>query len=175
MLLGTDILTPEEFVINPAKRFVTIGACDNMVAPITVTKDYAQMTQHRMVRVSKTTVVPPHTRRLIPIRTNNLNTLSPDTDYRFVPKFNRSSAHLALHGMFPEWVVDVKTSTVVAYYNNSDHDVTVRASATVGDVLGPQNQTTTPPIANSLLLALFPLWDSPSMGQNRESAYAWTR
>ena len=77
-----------------------------------------------MVRVSKTTVVPPHTRRLIPIRTNNLNTLSPEKDYRFVPKFNRSSAHLALHGMFPESVVDVKTS-VVLYYNNSDHDVTV--------------------------------------------------
>ena len=57
-----------------------------------------------------------------PIRINNLNTLSPDTDYRFVSKFNWSSAHLALLEMFLKSVVDVNTSAVV-YSNDLDHDV----------------------------------------------------
>jgi hypothetical protein len=86
-----------------------------------------------MVRIATTTVVPPHSRKLVPIRTNSIKELAPDMDYRFSPKYTRSSVHLALHGVFPEADVDTNT-TVVAYYNNSNHQVTVRANTPIGEI-----------------------------------------
>jgi hypothetical protein len=133
VLFGNDIITPEGMIIDAQHRYVTIGSCNNMVAALTLTKAKPLLAQHRMVRIASTTVVPPHSRKLVPIRTNSLKELAPDMDYRFSPKYTRSSVHLALHGVFPEAVVDANT-TVVAYYNNSNHKVTVRANTPIGEI-----------------------------------------
>ena len=132
ILIGNDIIQPEGIVIDPTFHFAKVKSCDDMLIPIKLSKSRAEILQHRIVRVAKTTVVPPHTRRLVPI--GPTTPLPQGTDYRFSPKYTRGSAHLALHGVFPEAVIDNDTK-VVAYYNNSDHDVTIRASTSIGEVM----------------------------------------
>jgi hypothetical protein len=128
-LIGNDVLAPEGFVVDPGRRRATIRSCDNMVLPLKVLKR-PQVIEHRFVRTARATVVPPHSKRLVPVRVN----LPEGTDYRFNPYFTRSSAHLAVSGIFPEAVIDSKT-TAVAYYNNSERSIKIPANARIGEVI----------------------------------------
>jgi len=129
-LIGNDILEPEGFVIDPGRRCATVRALNNMAVPLQVLRK-PQIIDHRFVRTAQTTVVQPFTKKLIPIRADKL----PDgTDYRFNPHFTRSSAHLALSGIFPEAVVNSSTSAL-AYYNNTDHNVKIPANARIGEII----------------------------------------
>jgi hypothetical protein len=67
---------------------------------------------------------------LIPVRVKGL---TPDRDFRFHPHFTSQTSYLAMHGLFPEAIIDSKTSAI-AYYNNSDTRIRIPCNVTVGEV-----------------------------------------
>lgn len=96
-------------------------------------------------------VVQPQTSRRVPIKIRG--TLPANRDFRFNPHYNSSTAYLALHGLFPEAVLDHKTSSVV-YYNNSDTVVRIRKNKKIGLVsdwdLNDRLAETTPESVNAM-------------------------
>jgi len=55
-----------------------------------------------------------------------------DRDHRFLPRYDHSIAHLAVHGTFLESVLDTG-SMFVAYYNTSDADIFLPANTRIGE------------------------------------------
>jgi hypothetical protein len=83
------------------------------------------------VSTSKNTVVKAHTSRKVPIKVKG--TLPPNCDFRFTAHYNSSTAYLALHGLFPEAVIDHDTNSVI-YDNNSDTAIRIRKNEKIGTV-----------------------------------------
>ena len=117
-------------IVDTQKRIVSMGSCD-MVASLKLTRQ-KDTVQSRVIRVAKSITVMPNTRTLVPIKFSK--PLRNDRDYRFQPQYAKLSTWLAMHGIFPESILDHNTS-VTAFYNNSDTKVKIPASAYIGEAL----------------------------------------
>ena len=128
ILVGNDILEPEAIVIDPSKGIMSIGSCD-MTSPIRIRKK--EPFTSRLVRVAATTTIPPKTAMVVPVKV--AKALTEERDYNFRQCYDHSSSWLALHGHFPEGVVD-KSCDKVIYYNTSDKRVRVPKQSLIGEI-----------------------------------------
>jgi len=129
MLIGNDIADPEGFLIDVSKRKVTIRSCKDMVCPLRITPR-GKPVEHRMVRTKHEMVLKRHYTTIIPVVSKKL---PDDRDYRFVAHYNPNTAHLAVHGTFPEAILDAN-SMFVTYYNNSKTDLLLPANSNIGEL-----------------------------------------
>jgi hypothetical protein len=128
-LLGTDFIDPEGILIDTQSRTATVRSCNDLVCPIRITPRGSAI-QHRSVRSAKNVTVRPHTKQLIPIKVKSLPV---GRDYRFTAQYSPDTSYLAISGILPEAIVDSEV-TSVAYYNNSNHSVTIGKDVHLGEI-----------------------------------------
>jgi hypothetical protein len=129
MLIGNDIAEPEGFLIDIPKRRVTVQSCQNLSCPIRITPR-GKPVEHRMVRTKRDIILRKNSKTIIPVVSKRL---SDSCDYRFLPRYDPSIAHLAVHGTFPESVLDTN-SMFVAYYNTSTNNILLPANTRIGEI-----------------------------------------
>ena len=83
LLLGNDILGPEDMVPHLGKGKLAIGSCGNFTAPLTVTPRAGERVK-RTIRAQAVTTVPPHSVSVIPVKFRG-SRLPTDRDYMFNP------------------------------------------------------------------------------------------
>ena len=141
ILLGTDILDPEGFIIDCGRRIATLASCRNMKIPLRLRKDAVPIMQSHAITTKKSVTVPPRTSMAIPIRGV---ALSDGVDYRFQARYTKDTLPLAMQGHFPEAVFD-RNSTAVLYYNTSSAPMKIPKNTAVGDIsLWSYNERLTP-------------------------------
>jgi hypothetical protein len=129
VLIGNDIIDPECIQIDVTKRKAIIGSCEGLICPLRITTR-GKPVEHRMVRTRKTVILRPHTKTLITVHAKNLPT---DRDFSFQPRYDASTSYLAVHGIFPEAIVNAK-SLYIAYYNNSSTSLLLPENSKIGEI-----------------------------------------
>lgn len=84
MLVGMDILGPEQAIINVGRRRLTLPLCENLHAELTVTPKLAR-TSGRVVLAKEMVTVPANSVMAVPIRMKNAAQLPPNQDFLFQP------------------------------------------------------------------------------------------
>jgi len=152
-LIGNDIADVEGFEIDIKSRQCKIKSIDAMVCPLTITPR-GRPVEHRMVRTSKDIILRRKAKTVIPVTAKKL---PDDRDYRFQARFTPQTAHLAIHGSFPESILDSQ-SMFVTYYNTSRISIRLPANSHIGEIsewdsderLGPPD----PEVTNCLFAAV---------------------
>ncbi|TAQ86585.1 hypothetical protein B7494_g5085 [Chlorociboria aeruginascens] len=119
MLIGVDILGPEEIDISISKQSATIGACEGMEIPIQIVQRGKRV--RRSVLAQQALTLPSHSRVTIPVHHIAL----PDRNFIFEP----SSTTLTMYA----YLVDQNMSGIVAQ-NNTDVAVQVQRNLKVGTI-----------------------------------------
>lgn len=127
VLIGTDVIVPEKFLIDAANNVVIIGECESVRAPLRVTPR-GRPVIHRVVKTSKTTIVKPFSQKFIPVK---FQEIEEGRDYEFTPKYSKATAWLAASGGFVRHVVDAHLTAVV-YHNRTNHPVKIEKNIKVG-------------------------------------------
>jgi hypothetical protein len=83
-----------------------------------------------MVRTTKDVILKKHSKTLIPVAVKKL---PDDRDYRFQARYMPQTAHLSMHGNFPEAIMHVN-STLVAYCNTSESSILLPANTHIGEI-----------------------------------------
>jgi hypothetical protein len=83
-----------------------------------------------MVRTKRSLLLKKHSKTLIPVVAKKL---PDDRDYRFSPRYMPQTAHLAIHGSFPEAILDAN-SMFVTYYNSSESNILLPANTRIGEI-----------------------------------------
>jgi hypothetical protein len=83
-----------------------------------------------MVRSKRDIILKKHSKTVIPVISKRL---PDDRDFRFQARFSPGTAHLAVHGNFPEAILDAN-SMFVAYYNNSEANIYLPANTHLGEL-----------------------------------------
>jgi len=128
MLVGVDMLAPYQISLDFETSKMNIGSC-NASADLR-TKSLSSPIHHRKVKVTKRIVVPPYSRRAIPVA---FKAFTHDRDINFRPSYSQSTCHLAHAGAFLESVCSNATESVL-YHNKTDRPVIVSRNATVGEM-----------------------------------------
>ena len=127
MLIGTDTIAPQGICIDLGKQLLTIGACQNLQAPIeTVTRQQPHL--KRTVRVKFNTVIPSHSTIDIPVTYHG--SLPNDRDFLFEPQCPND---LGNDGGVYAHVVD-SSLTFVQIRNATDRPITLSKRARLGSV-----------------------------------------
>lgn len=82
ILLGSDVLCPECFVIDLDKKEALIGSCQ-VTIPIDIGSRNSAPAVQRAVHIRKTTLIPPHS--VLPVVIHHLGDVPKDRDYLFEP------------------------------------------------------------------------------------------
>jgi hypothetical protein len=125
LLIGMDILGPEDMVIDLERHVLRVNACAGLEAPIDIQPKAKRIPRH-IIRAKSTTMIPPHTSMKIPILKKEL----PNRDFLFEP-YNHPQ--LGLEGGVLAHIVDAKTAYVEAW-NTSDRPVRMAARTRLGYV-----------------------------------------
>jgi len=132
ILLGTDILDPEGFIIDCGCHIATLTSYHSMKVPLRLRKDAVPITQSHVITTKKSVTIPPRTSMAVPI--NKVGLLSDGVDYRFSAHYTKDTLPLAMQGHFSEAVFD-RGSAAILYYNTSIVPMKIPKNTTVGDVL----------------------------------------
>jgi len=119
MLVGMDIMGPEQIDIITSKKQAIIGTCQNAVIPIEV-RPRSSPTK-RTIHAKSNIVIPPHTEQPIPV--HHIRHL-PERDFLFEPG---DSPNLALYAH----MVDSSLSAIMAR-NESDQPISIRHNQRLG-------------------------------------------
>ena len=125
ILLGNDILGPEDIVPHVGKGKVTIGSCGNFSAPLTVVARDGERVK-RTVRAQANAVIPAHSCSAIPIKIRGRKL--PDRDLMFNPGHIE---RLGKEGGVFAHIVDANFS-IVQVRNTTDEPVTIKRSERLG-------------------------------------------
>jgi hypothetical protein len=128
LLIGVDMLKPYGIALDFASSLLKIPSCNTVVQ--IRTRALGNPTQNRRVKVSQRVVVPPYSRRAIPI---TFKPFSHDRDVNFLPKYNQSLAYVAHAGAFLESLCSNTTSAVL-YHNKTDRPVIFSRNAFIGEM-----------------------------------------
>ena len=112
MLVGMDIMGPEQMDIITSKKQAVIGSCENAVIPIEV-RPQSRPTK-RTIHAKSNLVIPPHTEQPIPV--HHVRHL-PERDFLFEPR----ESHLALFAP----MVDSSLSAIMAR-NETDQPIGIK-------------------------------------------------
>ena len=127
MLIGIDILAPEDVSINLSKQEAIITSCANVHIPLSIETQSGQI--QRTVFSGERTVIPPHTRQSIPVHGPKGKPLDlpQDWDLLFEPGYTQKVSVYA----------HIVSSTMKSIYvqNNSDQDVVLPCNIKIGEVL----------------------------------------
>ena len=66
LLIGNDIIEPEDIVLNLAKRKMYIGSCSSMACSLRVRRKGPQISNHVVIRCARATVIPTGVQRETP-------------------------------------------------------------------------------------------------------------
>ena len=124
MLIGMDILGPEEATIDLAKKVLQLGACNDLQAPVRITPKGMRI-QKQIIRAKTTTTIPPHSSMMIPIIRKAL----PNRDFLFEP----IKLPLGIEGGVMAHILDTDTAYVEAR-NTTDRPVQLPARRRLGYV-----------------------------------------
>ena len=128
MLVGVDILAPEGIVIDPKRKTATIHSCDSIELELSI-ESRAVDRLRRAIFTSKRTVIPPHSRQVLPIQGSKkakLN-LPAGRDFLFEPGPSKALSvftHIVDHTMDSVFV-----------QNDSDANVVIPQNARIGSVV----------------------------------------
>ena len=128
-LIRNDVADVEGFNINIRKRECEIMSLEGLVCPLVITPR-GKPIEHRMVRTKRDVVLKKHSKTIIPIIAKKL---PDDRDYHFKAHYMPQTAHLAIHGMFPEAVLDAN-SMFVTYCNTSRSSILLPANTHIGEI-----------------------------------------
>lgn len=123
ILLGTDILGPEQFSIDLGRKEATIGSCD-VIIPINIGSRSTTPAVQRSVHLRKTTTVPPHS--VMPVPIHRLGDVPKDRDYMFEPDDVNFSLYAHL--------VDSDTSSILVR-NNTGKSLHIPRNFRLGRVM----------------------------------------
>lgn len=128
-LIGNDIADVEGFKIDIQNRRCEIKSLENLKCPLLITPR-GQPVQHRMVCTKKDIMLKKHSKTIIPIVAKKL---PDDRDYRFYARYKPQTSFLAIHGVFPEAVLD-SNSMFVTYYNTSESNLLLPTNTPIGEL-----------------------------------------
>jgi len=119
MLVGMDIMGPEQIDIITSKKQAVIGSCEDTIIPIEV-HPQSRPTK-RTIHAKSNLVIPPHTEQAIPV--HHIRHL-PERDFLFEPG---DSPNLALYAH----MVDSSLSAIMAR-NETDQPIGIRHNQRLG-------------------------------------------
>jgi len=131
ILLGTNVLNLEGFIIDYRCHIITLASCRNMKIPLRLCKDSVPIMQSHVITIKKSITVPPYTSIRISIKGV---ALSDGVDYRFQVRYTKDTLPLAMQRYFPEAVFD-RDSIAVLYYHTSSIFMKISKNTAVSDVL----------------------------------------
>ena len=126
VLLGNDILGPEQIALDIAKEQLTIGSCQNMTAKLTVANRGAPV--KRIVRSAEGVKIPARSSTAIPFKLRGKSKLPADRDFMFIPQ---RIDRLGASGGVLSHIVDANTG-VVMVQNASHEEVFIPKSSRIG-------------------------------------------
>lgn len=120
MLIGNDIIEPEDIVIDAKKREVHIGSCD-VTAKVEIRSAKSIV---RPVHLRRITIIPPRTEMPLVVHHSNV---PEDRDFLFEPEDNSTFALYAD-------MIDASTKAVIAR-NDTDNPVQIPRNYRLGHVV----------------------------------------
>jgi len=127
MLMGVDMLKPYGINLDFDTSLLRIPSCD-MSAPIRTQSLEDPM--RRKVKIKERTVVPPYSRRAIPV---SFKVFAHDRDFNFLPRYDQGIAFVAHSGAFLESICS-NTTSAVFYHNKTDCPVIFSHGTTVSEM-----------------------------------------
>lgn len=132
VLVGTDILKPERFIMDLGKCNVLLPHCDNLLVACRVSP-LSRPKEKRVVTTLKTDVVPAFSVKLIEVNVGRgKKAKAADKTYDFSFGLQPSSAHLSLYGVIPNCLLSSEKSAV-AFVNFSDRSVRIDKGLRIGE------------------------------------------
>src|SRR5437868_4077580 len=129
MLIGMDIIGPEDISIIIPKRELRVGSCSDLTATISITPKSARV--HRVVHVKEEVLIPPSSVSAIPIKLRGKPSLPKERDLLFEP--TKLSARLGTRGGLVAHLVDANTA-FVKVRNTTDKPVTIAKNCRLGRI-----------------------------------------
>lgn len=129
MLIGMDILGPEDISMIIPKRELHIGSCNNLITSISITPKSARV--QRVVCAKKEVKIPPGSATTIPIKLKGKGALPKGRDLLFEPA--KFATRLGLGGGIVAHLVDADTALVEAR-NTTDKAVTIAKNCRLGRI-----------------------------------------
>lgn len=127
VLIGMDILGPEEVVMDIGRRKMRFPQCGQIVAPLTITPKSTEGRVDRLVRSAKRIIVPPFSIKGILV---NTKPLPANRDYLFQPH-PRPVLNLGLEGGVFKHVIDASFHSVLVR-NATQKPISIPARAKLG-------------------------------------------
>lgn len=131
VLIGTDILKPEKFIINLGMDQIMLPLCGNLVVPCRVSP-LERPKERRIVTSSQSTVIPPFSVKGVGVHIGRNHDSKKTGDYEFCFGLNPASAHLSLYGEMPSCIVDGDT-TSIPFVNFSERPVRINKGLRLGE------------------------------------------
>jgi hypothetical protein len=132
MLIGMDIIGPEQINFDVIKKKVTFHRHNDMTAPVTVDPpEYPN--RQRKVHTTKKIVVPAHTVTTMPVQLKSKQPLTDEKTYLFSPTYNGITEALQNKGGIYNHLVDSNFS-FVHVKNDTDNDMVIPRHTRVGYV-----------------------------------------
>lgn len=132
ILVGTDVLKPEKFIMDLGKSHVLLPQCDNLMISCRVSP-LARPSERRVVTSCKATVIPAFSVKGVEVhvgRGKKSGGLTGDYEFRF--GLNPGSAHISLYGDMPSCLIGPDTKHI-PFVNFSDRDLRLDKGLRLGE------------------------------------------